>query len=121
MPTFPNYGKLLLPGYGEDPESAVDRTQMESGPPKQAMVRSRVMVSRPVVMLFTASEYASFKTWFRTDVARGADWFDWTDPADGATRQARIVDGRYRANAFAESPGAPLSWEVAMVIETWDA
>ncbi|HFD81045.1 MAG TPA: hypothetical protein ENK05_11755 [Gammaproteobacteria bacterium] len=124
MAAFPSYGKLVLQDYGETPNPAVLRTEMEGGPPKQAQILSRVMVIRPVTMIYSASEFASFKTWFRDQIARGADWFDWTDPVDGQLKQARIVSSQqqpsWQATPFTESPGAPLSWEVRMQIETWE-
>jgi len=118
--TWPTYGHLALDRYGEEPESALVRTQMESGPPKQAMVRSRAMVGRPVTYVYSDSEYATWKTWFRDTIARGADWFNWTDPQDGVVKLARIRGGVYKSRAFTPSPGAPLSWEVAFTVETWD-
>ena len=121
MAVFPALGKLRLEGYGEQPESAVLRTEMESGPPKQAQVRSRVMVTRPVTMQYNAADYGSFKTWFRDDIARGADWFDWTDPVDGVIKQARIAGGEYSAVPFTESQGGPLLWDVSFQLETWEA
>ncbi len=117
---YPTYGRLALDSYGEEPESALVRTSMESGPPKQAMIRSRTMVGRPVTYIYSDTEYASWKTWFRDTVSRGADWFNWTDPQDGTVKLARIENGVYTARAFSPSPGAPLSWEVSFRIETWD-
>ncbi len=117
---YPSYGRLALDRYGEEPESALIRTQMESGPPKQAMVRSKAMVGRPVTYVYSDAEYASWKTWFRDTIARGADWFNWTDPQDGITKLARIEGGIYTAKPFSPYPGAPLSWEVSFRLETWD-
>ena len=62
---FPTYGKLQLRGYTETPDSAVLRTEMETGPAKQAQVRSRSLVKRSVTIFFTGAEFETFKTWFR--------------------------------------------------------
>ena len=122
---FPTYGKLLLAEYTEQPASAILRTEMESGPPKQAMIKSRVMVTRSLTYIYTASEFASFKVWVRDTISRGADWFDYVDPADGATKQGRLVVSQngspYSAKATTSAIGSVLSWEVSMQVETWEA
>lgn len=121
MAAFPAYGQLLLDGHGETPESALLRTDMEGGPPKQIKIKSRVMVARPVAYLFSATEYSQFKIWHRDTINRGADWFDWVEPVDGTTVQARIVGGAYTARAERGTPGAELTFRVDLTLESWDA
>jgi hypothetical protein len=123
MAAFPSYGKLLLGGFSEAPASALIRTEMEGGLPKQAKVRARVMVTRAVAMDYSMSEFESFKVWFRDTIKRGADWFDWIDPLDGVTKLARIVaaDPAFTAQPTTFSEGAPLRWTVKFNLETWDA
>ncbi len=119
---FPNGGELLLNGYGMRPASAVLRTAMESGPPKQAKIKSRVMVVRPVQYIYTETELQAFETWFSgTECNRGASWFDWTDPRDGAAKQVRIIKGEYGVLPHNESEGAPLKWIVSFNIENWES
>lgn len=118
MPSFPSNGELLLP-YGETPESAVLRTEMESGPAKQAMVRTRQSIGRPVSYRFSSANYIAFKTWYRDDIKRGALWFDWRDPLNDKLKQARMVGGVYEAQAYDPGQG-PLSYDVTFQIETWD-
>lgn len=117
---WPACGPLLLGGFSEQPESRVARTEMESGPAKQRRVRARRMVQRPVAYLYTAERYLGFKAWI--DATEG-DWFEWLDPADGLVKLARVVgtpgQPAYEGKPYAESPGAPLSWEVSFKIETW--
>lgn len=118
MPTFPSYAKLLHDPYDEQPESAVQRTDMESGPAKQSMIRSRAMVMRNVKYAFgSLADYQSFKTWFRNDVNRGSTWFDWRDPVDDTVKSARIPGGRL-------NPAKPNkrmdTWVLEFLIETWD-
>lgn len=122
MAAFPTYGKLLLTEFAEAPESALLRTEMESGPPKQAKIRSRVMVRRSLAMDYSMAEYTTFKTFFRTTINGGADWFDWVDPLDGVTKLARIVAGNpaYNAQPYTYSEGAPLRWKVTFALEAWD-
>lgn len=118
MPTFPAYAKVLFDGFGENPESAVLRTEMESGPKKQAQVRSRALVVRPMRCLFTSkADYLSFETWFRTDIKRGAVWFDWTDPVSGTVKKAQIVNGKIEAKPTRKDMER---WIVSFELETWD-
>lgn len=118
MPTFPSYAKLAHTPYTEQPDPAVARTDMESGPSKQAMIRSRAMVTRDVLYAFgSLADYQSFKTWFRVDIARGATWFDWRDPVDDTVKPSRIVGGLL-------DPAEPNKrmdvWTVKFRVETWD-
>lgn len=118
MATFPTYADLLRAGFAQQRGPAVQRTDMESGPPKQLKTKSRVMVSRPVAYLLrTAANYASFITWFQTTINYGADWFDWTDPVDANVKSARIVGGTLQS----EEPIEPRMqyWKVSFMIETW--
>lgn len=121
MAAFPSYANILRAGFSQQRESALQRTEMESGPPKQTKVRSRVMVRRQMLVQFvTVADYQSFLTWFQTDVAYGADWFDWTDPVDGVTKQARIVAG-LESEAPEPAGGGVAQWRVALTLETWSA
>lgn len=116
MAAFPSYASIALTGYAEQRESALMRTQMESGPPKQAKVRSRVMVTRPAtILLASLSDYQSFVLWFAQTIHEGADWFDFTDPVDGATKSARFVGGGLNAIPN-QSKNA---WSIKTSIETW--
>ena len=118
MATWPTYAKILVDGFAEQRESALMRTEMESGPPRQTKVKSRVMVTRPVnIYLETLADYASFKTWFGTTINEGADWFTWTDPIDGASKSARFAGGGLSAMPL---PGLTTSrWRISASLETW--
>lgn len=119
MATFPTYAKLMHDPYRVTRAPAVVRTDMESGPPKQAKIRSRVMVTREVRYAFgSIADYQAFITWFNTGIARGAGWFDWNDPIDDSVKQARIVGGQIEE----EQPNKTLDvWQLKFRIETWDA
>ena len=116
MATFPTYAKILADGYAEQRESALLRTEMESGPPKQAKIKSRVMVTRPVsILLQSRADYLSFVTWFSETLHEGSDWFDFTDPVTRTVKQARFAGGGLDA-----SPQAGLDlWTIKTKIETW--
>jgi len=120
MAAFPTYGLFLFEGYAEQPQSGLKRTEMESGPAKQAVVRSRVMVHRPIKYRFNATDYASFKTFVKDTLIGGSDWFDWSDPVDGVTKQARIVSGEYQGRAVSIGEGVLPEWEVSFSLETWE-
>ena len=117
MPAFPSYATLLLDGFAEQRESALLRTEMEDGPPKQARIRSRVMITRPVRILFRSkADYLNFVIWFAETLNEGALWFDFADPVSKTTKQARFVGG-----GLDGSPLAPnlTAWAVSTKLETW--
>ncbi len=117
MATFPSYGRLLFENFSRDRASGLRRTQMESGPPKQLVTRSRTMVEMPVIyQLGSLADYNSFLTWFNTTINLGADWFDWTDPVDSVVKQARIKEGK-----ISEVPQRKQldRWKIAFTLEFW--
>ena len=117
MPTLPATAHLLLSGYGEQRESALMRTEMESGPPKQARVKSRVMVTRPVTLRFDSrADYLAFIAWYRDDLQEGALWFEFPDPVSQGSRA-----GRFTGTLEAKPAGAMAGlWLInGLKIETW--
>lgn len=118
MATFPGYPTLMAAGFAQKRSTALLRTQMESGPPKQLKVKSRVMVTRPVsYFLSTLSDFNNFVTFFQTTINYGADWFTWTDPLDSVAKLARIV-----GELDVEEPGVAMTyWVVKFNLETWTA
>lgn len=120
MATWPSYAKLRHEGFAEQREPALLRTEMESGPPRQAKVKSRVMVTRQVVIdIESGANYALFKTWFGTTINEGADWFDWTDPVDSVSKSARFAGGGFSAAPISNAVAG--KWLVRASIETWSA
>lgn len=117
MASLPSYARVLREGYAEQRESALLRTEMESGPPRQTKVKSRVMVTRPLALLFNAqTDYATFLTWYNSTISYGADWFDFIDPRTGSTVTARFVGGGLSAMPMGRFSGP---WKVLASIETW--
>lgn len=117
MATLPSYVKILFQDYSQRRESALLRTEMESGPPKQAKVRSRVMLTRAAKLyLSSKADFQSFETWYREDLDEGALWFDMTDPVSGSTIEARFVGGGYTATPMS---AAMQLWQVEVNIESW--
>lgn len=113
MATFPVYACVLLEGYKEKANYSVLRSEMDNGVPKQRPRRSLPMVTREVrVKLADKTAKAQFDTWVRTDLDGGTGWFDYIDPLDGATKQARIVSG----DVSWSSPG--VVWFADMKLET---
>jgi hypothetical protein len=119
MASLPSYVKILFDGYQQQRESGILRTEFESGPPRQARFKSRVMVTRSAKLyLPTKANFQSFETWFATDLQNGALFFDMTDPVSGSTVQARFVGGSYVARPMSASMQF---WEVECQLETWSA
>lgn len=116
-PTFPAYARLLFDGYRQKRESALLRTEMESGPPRQAKVRSRVMLTRSVkIYLASKADFQAFENWYATTINLGASWFNMVDPVSGATVAGRFVSGGYTATPIA---GKLAAWVVEASIESW--
>lgn len=117
MATFPTYAKLLH-AIDVQRESQVGSTPMETGPSKQARVRSRGMVFwRVKYALASLTDYNNFiDQFFDIDISGGADWFDYPRPTDDAIVQARIIDG----SLDKETPNKHMDvWVVEFVIGWW--
>ena len=115
MIAFPNFGKLLASGYQETVRPNIYRTNMEGGTAKQAQRYSITFIERHVAYRFTAREYANFKMWFYETVKHGARWFNWLDPVDNKTKEARMVEGKWQANPI---DAAHRLWTVSFILET---
>jgi hypothetical protein len=110
-------GLLLFP-FRKSREPVLGRTDMEGGPPKQAPLKSRGMVTRSVTYFFESRDfYEDFVEWFTEGIHNGADWFTWTDPEDGVEKPARIPAGGLKD----ETPRRKDldRWQVQFDIETW--
>ena len=117
MASFPSYAVMLVEGASQQRATAIQRTQMESGPPKQLKTRSRVMVTRPAAALFKSlADFNSFITWFQTTINYGADWFTFTDPVDSSSKNGRIVS---QLDSEEPSSSELTHWVVKFKLETW--
>ena len=117
MPAWPAYAHLLLEGYSESRAPSLLRTEMEDGPPKQARIRSRALVTRKAtVQLRSRADYQAFIVWFADELDEGALWFDFLDPVSKAVKQGRIVGGGALDAAAKSSLNL---WEIPVQIETW--
>lgn len=92
MATFPTGGKVTFSGFKRKRMSNVIRSDMSSGPPKQALRSSQDMIRFPVSYLFTVAQYDAFDVWVKNTI-KVVGWFDWTDPKSGSVLNARIVNG----------------------------
>lgn len=91
MATFPS-GKLTASGFKRKRESNVLRSDMESGPAKQALLASQDYLRFPVIYLFTKAEYEAFDSWVKNTINVVGE-FDWTEPLNDTVVTARIVNG----------------------------
>jgi hypothetical protein len=116
MPVWPDTAKVLLEGYAEARESALLRTEMESGPPKQARVRSRLLTTRQFTVGFaTAGDYLAFLDWYRDELSEGAAWFEFFDAVRDTLVQARFAEGGLSAQAEFELE----VWKMPVRLESW--
>lgn len=113
MATFPSYACVLLEGYTETPNYAVLRSEMDVGVAKQRPRNSLPIVNRNVrIKVENKSDKALFDQWFKDDLNGGSGFFDYVDPLDATTKQARFVGGQISWS----SPG--IVWIAEAQIET---
>lgn len=115
---FPAYPKLLFERDApRGPEPVLERTDMESGPPKQIVRASRAMTRMPVrYHLASKADYLAFLAWHRDTLHQGADWFTWTDPLTAAARTVRIVGGKIEPKVQRKDHER---WIVGFELEYW--
>lgn len=117
MATLPSYVKVFFRDFQQKRDSVLLRTEMESGAPRQAKIRSRPMITRTAILFMeTKADFLSFETWYKEDIDEGAMWFNFYDPVKEATVQARFVGGGYTARPLSASLK---QWEVETSIESW--
>lgn len=120
MATFPTYAQIMVDGYSLKRESALLRSEMESGPPKQAKIKTRVMVKRSIkIYLDSYTNYQNFMTWFANDINQGADFFDMPDPIT----QTETISARFVGGDLSMVPLTHTNehWSISAEIETWSA
>lgn len=102
MPTFPAYGKNL--SFNKTAQKPpVHRTEMERGSAKQTTAYSLQPMDYSVSYVYSNAEYATWETWWRSTINKGASWFDWVNPFTGATVQGRIKEGSFTASPYSKS------------------
>jgi len=93
---FPAFAQFVMDGYAIEPVDGVQRDEMEDGYIQQGPANSRTLYQQLVTYrLHSNAERQDFEAW-RVALGRGALHFAWPDPADGATKRARIVGGKVR-------------------------
>jgi hypothetical protein len=123
IPIFPAFMVLIFAGHNHQPQSAVRRSEFESGPVRQASYKCREMIRRSVTYrACSAAEYAAFQNWRSKILAHGADHFLWTDPlrvnagVSPSTVRAVIVDGSTTGDPSNDRLD---TWEISFTIEYW--
>lgn len=113
MATLPSNVIVLIDGYEEQPDYNVLRSPMDNAIAKQRPRRTLPIVTRDVrLYVGTRAKKAEFEQWYKDDIYGGSGFFDYTDPIDNVTKQARFVDGAIRWS----SPGN--QWFINAQIET---
>lgn len=116
-PVLPAYITILFADYQQSRESALLRTQMESGPPRQVKIKSRIMTTiQARLYIDSNAEYQQFLTWYREEIQEGALFFQFIDPLTSTTIEGRFVDGGFVSVPLSSSMN---KWEVRTSIEYW--
>lgn len=92
MATLPSYVRVLFPmSEGFDP--SVQRTEMERGPAKQAIVNTHVFKQPKATFWFKSyADAVAFEAWY-FDVLGRVDYFDMRHPLTRQTVSVRFVGG----------------------------
>jgi hypothetical protein len=110
---FPSYAKVLLEGFSEKADYGGLRSEMDSGIAKQRPRFTTPIRKRSATLLVnSAVDRTLFESWMRSEINYGFGWFNWRDPVDGKTKQARFVNGDLNWS----SPG--IVWKASCEIET---
>lgn len=118
MSTWPStLPKPSYSGYAVNPQNSVTRSEMDSGTARQRNEFSAVPDKLTVSWEFSSAQMVTFRTFFKTTINRGADWFTATlDIGDGlASYSVRFV-GSYTSNLNAYN-----NWHVGGNLEIIDA
>jgi len=112
--------RLPLPtydGYALEPESAVTRTDMESGPARQRRRFTQTPTRIPVRWRLSQTDFATFEAWFRLKLADGAEWFavDLLSGIGVAGHEARFPG--QSGSPYRAVPGRGGTWIITSVLE----
>ena len=115
-PAWPAYARVDPARYELGAGAGAERTDIESAPVvRQTRTATTSLPTRTLQAEIPGADVARFRLWTERN---GGRWFDFPDPADGATRAMRIVDGaagvRYRQGA--RRAGRPW-WTAEMTLE----
>lgn len=66
----------LRAGYSVSPDSAVIRTDFDSGPARQRQRFTATPQKLEVSWRFTAAEMLEFRIFYKADIHHGTDWFN---------------------------------------------
>lgn len=120
MATWPSYATAVWPSGKPQNQAKMQRTPMEHGPAKQAVIGGGGrMVEWPMVFHFASqADWRSFESWFYSGAgaASGGAFFNWTNPY-GDSVTARVKGGDI---SDAEPTSVTLGqWRLRCVLEHW--
>ena len=107
----------LLSGYSGEAEKAFIRTDMDSGPARQRQRFTATPNKLQLSWRFTPNEMIDFRTFFKTDIHHGTDWFNMSlDIGDGvASYVVRFTE------PFKYARNSNRAWDVSASIEVENA
>ena len=107
-----NYQKILNGSLASTPQdSVVVRSNMADGYASQHQRFSLNFINYEMEYLMSATQYAAFLVWWKTNMAL---FFTFTDPIDGVDYQGRIVEGKFSASPFSQKQNY---YSVTMTVE----
>lgn len=93
MAQLPDYVKIVLAGYSDEPEPDIIESRMARGVSKTRIGNTKISTKIGATLLFTRREDSvAFVQWWRNTIKR-AGWFDVRDPHTRAVKSMRFVGG----------------------------
>jgi len=94
MSNWPIDAKIVMGGYGDEPQPSIRRTEMERGMAKQAVLNSHIVKEITFVVQFETAEAAeNFENWWLYELKQ-IGFFQFRDPRRRVLVQARFKEAK---------------------------
>ena len=115
MASWPEYARVVAHGYRVAQDPDVGRTPWDDGLVRQERrFTAALTVRRVTAHLADDEKLTDFRTWADTNAHQ---WFSWTDPEDGTTREVRVRGGAGGIEYRARTAGGRRTWELTCELE----
>ncbi len=101
MADFPFLQAPQIANYKETTIPTIIRSETE-GIVKQAVRYAANYIDYDVTYLLSDSELTTWRTFFTSEISRGAISFNWVNPSTGETVDARLIGGSWELNILAD-------------------
>lgn len=119
MATFPADLSTAWDGMGFRPKIVPNTVETKNsiGPPSVRLrSSSQVIEYNTASLIVNATQYATFRAWWKNDIKFGSLPFDMTDPITDLTVSAQVIGG-----AYAPTPLGGDKWRIGIKLRIKDA